>query len=62
MTKPRDEHEGDTDERRDRGDGDVVRPGDRISERDHRIGRKIKREEPSGDEPGYANHDNLPDS
>jgi hypothetical protein len=40
----------------------VARPEDRISERDHRVGKQIKREEPSGEEPGYANHDNVPDS
>jgi hypothetical protein len=43
-----------------RDDGDVVRPEDRIHDRDHRVGRQIKREQPSGDEPGYANDDNLP--
>jgi len=47
--------------RHDRDDGDVAGPEDRIDERDHRIGRKIKREQPDGDEPGYANHDNVPD-
>ncbi|HZW19490.1 MAG TPA: hypothetical protein VFF71_11850 [Luteimonas sp.] len=45
----------------DRSDGDVTGPDERIDERDHRIGRKIKREQPDGDEPGYANHDNVPD-
>jgi hypothetical protein len=41
-------------------DGARVRPGKAIGEKDRRVGRKIKQEEPSGDEPGYANHDNLP--
>ncbi|MDN5782992.1 MAG: hypothetical protein L0H23_13385 [Luteimonas sp.] len=44
-----------------RDHGDVVRPEDRIGERDHRIGKQIKREQPPGAEPGYANDDNLPD-
>ncbi|GAA3924746.1 hypothetical protein [Luteimonas lutimaris] len=47
--------------KQDRSDGDVTGPDERIDERDHRIGRKIKREQPDGDEPGYANHDNVPD-
>lgn len=38
-----------------------VRPGEAIREEDRRVGRKIKKEQPSGDEPGYANHDNVPD-
>jgi hypothetical protein len=37
-----------------------VRPGEAISEKDQRVGRKIKEVEPSDAEPGYANNDNLP--
>lgn len=37
-----------------------VRPGETIREEDRRVGRKIKKEQPSGAEPGYANNDNLP--
>lgn len=38
-----------------------LRPGEAIGEEDRRVGRKIKKEQPSGDEPGYANDDNVPD-
>jgi len=58
----RNEQAGEAPERKhDRDDGDVVGPDERIDERDHRVGRKIKREQPDGVEPGYANHDNVPD-
>jgi hypothetical protein len=40
--------------------GNRVRPGETIREEDRRVGRKIKQEQPSGAEPGYANTDNLP--
>lgn len=51
----------DRERRHEHNDGDVVRPEDRVDERDHAIGRRIKREQPPGEEPGYANDDNQPD-
>ena len=41
-------------------DGARVKPDEKISEKDRRIGRRIKQEQPSDAEPGYANNDNVP--
>jgi hypothetical protein len=41
-------------------DENRLRPGESISEDDQHVGRKIKEEQPSDAEPGYANNDNLP--
>lgn len=61
MNKRNDQADAEPGRKHHRDDGDVARPGDRIGEADRRVGRKIKREQPAGDEPGYANHDNVPD-
>jgi hypothetical protein len=62
MNRRNERDDAEAGQKHNRDDGDVARPEDRISERDHRVGKQIKREEPSGEEPGYANHDNMPDS
>ena len=41
-------------------DGARVKPGEKISDKDRRIGREIKQEQPSDAESGYANNDNVP--
>lgn len=61
MNKRNDQTEAEPGRKDDRNDGDVAHPDDRIGERDHDVGRKIKREQPPGDEPGYANDDNVPE-